>query len=267
MNFGALKLQIAKASGIGGKGRHIRPRPDDRFLVGYPKSGNTWLNFLVACSVVSDVEEVNFESINTIVADVHALSPLQLFRLKSPRILKSHDYYCEGFPKVVHIRRHPFSVAVSYYYFLMKRRRYDESYSLSEFVEDWIAGKWGGQYGTWESHNRSWLEQSNQKAVHLLKYEDLKTDTLAELQRVAEHFEIEVTPKELENAVSWSSAENMSRLERLGFAKGFQSMKDGREDIAFVRTEGGPARQSLSDQDEARIRNAWGGLMSELGYQ
>lgn len=261
-----LKLAVLKLAGIGGNGRNIRTRPGDCFLVGYPKSGNTWLNFLVASLIAESVREVDFKSINRLVGDVHALTPLQLHRMPTPRFLKSHDYFCERFPKVVHISRNPYSVAVSYYYFLMKRRRFDESYLLSEFVRDWIKGQWGPGYGTWETHNQSWYNLAQPETAHFLKYEDLKANTYEELRKIAKHLEIATSPSRIRAAIDWCSAENMARLEKDGMYEGFKGLQGSRDDIAFVRTGKKDDRQVLTEQDKALISDTWGNMMRRLGY-
>tara|TARA_R110002051_G_scaffold106520_3_gene179567 strand:+ start:266 stop:1096 length:831 start_codon:yes stop_codon:yes gene_type:complete len=256
LNKRTIKFAFLDLVGIGGNGRHLRVRPDDTFLVGYPKSGNTWLNFLVASLLAERVDDVSFKSINAFVADVHALSPLALRRLTSARYLKSHDYFNPKFPKVVHIVRHPYDVAVSYYYFLLKRRKFDESYSLSDFVGDWILGKWGEKYGTWKTHNYSWYEAGRDGTVHFLKYEDLKADTAGELRAIADHLGIPTTLEQITNSVMWCSSQNMAKLEKEGMKAGFKSMRGSRDDISFIQTSN--ERMKLLPSDKIAIGSTWG---------
>jgi len=260
------KLKALELLGVGGNGRNLHVRSSDIFIVGYPKSGNTWLDFLVACVISERVEDVNFKSINTIVGDIHALSPWQLHRLKNPRYLKSHNYFTPKYSKVVHIVRHPYDVAVSYYYFLLKGKMFDESYSLSEFVTDWVEGKWGEGYGTWEFNTRSWIAGASVEKRHFIFYEDLKKDTIGELSKVVDFLGIQVSADKVSEAVTWCQPENMNRLEKEGFAGFLKGVKGDRADIEFVRTAQSRKRASLSDKDKEKIAAAWQPLMDELGY-
>lgn len=263
---GRAKLAFLNLIGVGGKGRYVRTRPTDRFIVGYPKSGNTWLDFLVASLISDRVEDVNFKTINAIVGDVHTLSPWELHRLPDPRVLKSHDYFSTSFPKIVHIVRHPYDVAVSYYYFLIKGGAFDEAYTLREFVFDWIRGNWGEGFGTWEYHGLSWIEGLASENRHMLRYEDLKKDTAGELTKAADFLGISVTPNKIAEAVAWCQPENMNRLEKDGLSIGFRGFGSKRPDIDFVRTAQSRKRASLTDEDKNRIATAWKLLMDDLGY-
>lgn len=50
----------------------------------------------------------------------------------------------------------------------------------------------------------------------LLRYEDLRPNTEAELARITSHIGARVSPTHIEDAVSWASVENMRTLENRG---------------------------------------------------
>ena len=47
----------------------IQIRPDDVFIVSYPKSGNTWVRFILA-NLLAPGERITFRNIDNYVADV-----------------------------------------------------------------------------------------------------------------------------------------------------------------------------------------------------
>ena len=49
--------------------RDVTVLPDDIFIVSYPKSGNTWLRFLVANIVFPD-REINLSNIESTIPDI-----------------------------------------------------------------------------------------------------------------------------------------------------------------------------------------------------
>ncbi|PRX09060.1 UNVERIFIED_ORG: sulfotransferase domain-containing protein [Martelella mediterranea] len=256
-----------RALGFGGTGRQFKTRPDDRFIVGYPKSGNTWVDFIVATITARDVHDVNFTTINSIVADIHSESPIRMSRLPSPRWLKSHDYYHPSYNKVLLVVRHPYAVAVSFYYYYMKNNRFDESYKISEFVESWIKGEWGTSFSTWGAHTESWLDRAQDGRLMVLRYEDLKKAPEAAVRNISSFFELEISDQRVDETVAWCSAENMAKLENDGLEKGFRGFKSARKDIQFVRSSSSTTRQTLTDVDKKAIFEAWADVMKRVGYE
>ena len=97
-------------------------RPDDTFIVSYPRSGNTWTRFLVANLLFAD-RPVTFANIEELVPDAEAQSSLYMKRVPSPRVIKSHEYFDHRYPKMLYIVRDPRDVVLSYYNFSRKYRQ------------------------------------------------------------------------------------------------------------------------------------------------
>ena len=71
-------------------GNNFTVFPDDTFLVSYPKSGNTWVRFLLA-NLIYPNETVGFANINRLLPAPGVSSKRFLRNLPRPRILKSHE--------------------------------------------------------------------------------------------------------------------------------------------------------------------------------
>ena len=93
---------------------------DDIFLVSYPKSGNTWVRFLLANLLKEGDELIDFKSAIKYVPEI-GIHNDELVNLKRPRIIKSHELYNAKYPKVVYIVRDPRDVYVSYFHYLKKK--------------------------------------------------------------------------------------------------------------------------------------------------
>ena len=88
---------------------------DDIFLVSYPKSGNTWLRFLLAyCLFDIEPGRVNFHNIENFIPDMYVNWPNR--NLARPRIIKSHEKFTKNYPRVIYLYRDGRDVMVSYYY-------------------------------------------------------------------------------------------------------------------------------------------------------
>ena len=97
--FGQLKYAAKYALGLDLAGKHYTVYPDDTFLVSYPKSGNTWVRFLLA-NLIHPNETVGFANINRLLPAPGVLSKRFLKTLPRPRILKSHETFDVRFRKV-----------------------------------------------------------------------------------------------------------------------------------------------------------------------
>src|SRR5208337_5516979 len=106
-----IKRVLKSAFGLDIAGRTLAVRPDDTFLVSYPRSGNTWTRFLIA-NLLHPQEHVTFANIERQVPDAEAQSSRYMRGVPSPRIIKSHSYFHPRYPRVIYIVRDPRDVAL-----------------------------------------------------------------------------------------------------------------------------------------------------------
>jgi hypothetical protein len=254
-----------RALGNTSPGRYFEVFDDDTFIVSFPKSGNTWTRFLIANLLHPD-EPANFGNIDRLVPESEELTRKQLARVARPRIMKSHEYFDARFRKVIYIVRDPRDVAVSQFYFLRKRRRIGDDYSIEQFVTRFVAGE-TCDYGSWGANVASWLvTRQNSPSFLLLRYEDMAAQTGAELTRIASFLGVRATPDLVAQAVERSSADQMRKLE--GANATASVTKNTRQDVPFVRSaKAGGWRTSLPKAAVAQLEAAWGRLMVYLGYE
>src|SRR5207249_5512725 len=121
-------------------GRNLTVFGDDVFLVSYPRSGNTWTRFLIA-NLAHPNEPTNFANIESRIPEIYLFPDRVLLNLPRPRILKSHECFDPRYKRTIYIVRDPRDVAVSYYYYAIKRKRIEEGYPLDDFVPRFIAAE------------------------------------------------------------------------------------------------------------------------------
>jgi tetratricopeptide (TPR) repeat protein len=78
--------------------------PDDIFITSYPKSGNTWLRFLLANLLKQQDEEIDFHTVHNYVPEVGKQEEI-IKTLRRPRVMKSHAPYISEYPKVIYLIR------------------------------------------------------------------------------------------------------------------------------------------------------------------
>lgn len=248
-------------------GRDLKIFSEDVFLVSYPKSGNTWLRFLIA-NLLYVEKHPDFSNIDALIPSMTAATRRQLDRLPRPRILKAHIDFDPRFKNIIYLVRDPRDVVVSQYHFNRKRRTIPEDYRLEDFVDRFIENRLFHPNGSWGENVQGWVyTPSPARRFLLLHYEALQGEILREMVRIAEFLAVCADETKLRFAVQQSDASRLRKLESKQ-AAGWASTKDTRKDIPFVRAaESGQWKKTLSESSVAKIEKKWGTLMVSLGYE
>jgi hypothetical protein len=263
--LGQFKYAMKYVLGLDRAGNNYTVFPDDTFLVSYPKSGNTWVRFLLA-NLIHPNETVGFSNINRLLPAPGVLSKRFLRTLPRPRILKSHEPFDVRFRKVIYLVRDPRDVAVSEYHFDLKKRYIEPDVTLEQFVQRFIAGE-TSSYGSWWEHAASWIgARHGNPSFLLIRYEDLLLDSIAETAKIADFLSIQAGPERLQAAVERSSADRMRKLEKQQ-ADQWTGTKNTRKEIPFVRAaKSGGWKETLPPHSVKQIEAAWAPLLNFLGY-
>jgi hypothetical protein len=239
--------------------------PDDVFLVSYPKSGNTWLRFLVANLTRNDTT-TTFENVNGRISDIYQASEEDLLAMTRPRILKSHEYLDPRYPRVIYVVRDVRNVIVSYYHYSRRIGSVGWQQSIQEFTNNFLEGRLN-RYGTWVENVASWVKVRgpDRDRFLLLRYEAVTLDTLT---TIAEFLQLERSPAECELAWTASSFERMRELEARAGARWIDTAKAAHPEIPFMRAGQASRWDAVLDEETlASIEAKCGGLMAELGYR
>ena len=131
------RLRLHRLSAVGQRllhrsaaDRSVTVRRNDVFLVSYPRSGNTWLRFIIS-NLVEPLAPVDFITLEHRAPDIHINSDRAMQRLRDPRFLKSHEYFDPRYRRVLYVVRDPRDIVPSYY-------RYHVNYGTSFGWLFWI---------------------------------------------------------------------------------------------------------------------------------
>jgi len=246
-------------------GRNLTVFPDDSYIVSYPRSGSTWLRFLVG-NLLSTNEPISFNNLEKVIPDIHVNSARHIASIPRPRLLKSHEYFDHRYRKVVYLVRDPRDVVVSYYRYHLKVRQLQDGYPIDQYVHEFLNGELE-PWRSWQGNVASWLEARDGSPHFLfIRYEELLDNTARELSRIAEFLGINTSSASLDRAVRLSSAQRMRELEQTQGAE-WVTIKGGREDIPFIgKGTSGQWKTALSETVVSDIESACGSLMRRLGY-
>jgi hypothetical protein len=258
---------VAHLRGKAYAGRNLIILSDDVFLVSYPRSGNTWLRFMIA-NLLNPHESTTFLNIDRRVGDIYTRSQEALLQLPRPRILKSHEPFEPRYKRVIYVVRDPRDVVVSYYHWKRKRRAIPDCYPIEEFVSLFVKGEIDPNLGSWTQNVGTWLTaRQKTPGFALVRYEDLVEDAQQQLARIAQFLKCQVTPDQLRRAISLASVEQMQDLERQQ-AQLWKGSKGFRQDILFVRQgRAGSWRSELPASSLSEIERTCGPVMMALGYR
>jgi hypothetical protein len=195
--------------------RSFRPRPDDLYVVSYPRSGTTWMQFMLHRLVGRD--DRDFAHISQVSPwferslAVGSMTAADFERFPSPRIMKSHLPYgwLPRAGRYVYVWRDGRDVAVSYYHFYRSHLGCRDDFTT--FFQRFLLGDL--QYCSWFQHAADWMAHANDSEVLVVHYDELHRDRAAVLRRVAAHAGMAVSDDRIARVVAETSFEAMKRHE------------------------------------------------------
>ncbi|WP_456377842.1 sulfotransferase domain-containing protein [Lutibacter sp.] len=236
----------------------IKLFPDDTFIVSYPKSGNTWVRFILANLIYGDKEDITFHTAKKFIPDYEAHKD-ELVDLKRPRIIKSHSLYKQEFNKIIYIIRDVRDVYISYYHYLKKRLPKEKT--ISEFIID-IDNK----DDRWANHYNSWATNKTENIL-IIKYEDLLDNTFYEINKILDFMKLRYEDIEIKDAIAKSSFNNMKQIEEK-HGRPFLTKEAEKNSTPFVRSgKKGNWRNVLNDDDVKYLVNKNKRELITLGYK
>jgi estrone sulfotransferase len=235
----------------------------DVIFVSYPKSGSTWLTFMLAELIWGEGQDqkiTDFRYIPTV-----PTKHLCERRLPSGgRIMRTHERYRPCCRKVIYMVRDGRDVVASMYYHILRVTGMEADFST--FLDFYLDRRAVGA-GLWHEHVLNWIDSPPFRTGGglLVRYEDMKRDARHELERCAEFLDLECTPEQLDKAVAAGSLDSMRKSEKQ--TERVTHREKGPE-ISFVRKGVvGDWANHFSDADLERYYAVSREAMERLGYE
>ncbi|MFN2490074.1 MAG: sulfotransferase domain-containing protein [Actinomycetota bacterium] len=234
----------------------------DAFLASYPRSGTTWLRFLLFEALTG--ETAAFGATKHAVPSIGKQDEARPVLHGGGRLIQTHEPFCDGDRKVVYVVRDARSVVVSEHAWQGRSGFYDGP--LDDFVAAFLAGE-SNPWGSWGDHVAFWRHSPPAAGEHLLvvRYEDLRADTKKVFAEVLRFFDVTLEDAVLEDAIRHNSLEAMRAKEDEAKEQGWRSSAN--QDIRFINsgTVGG-WREKLTAEQASAIEERFGDTMAALGY-
>ena len=272
------------------------------WLASYPKSGNTWFRLLLANLFSNDPYPADINQLPSEIAssrrtfdyltliesglltadEADSLRPSVYKELANGapgdecdivrpiRFLKVHDAYArnvlDGARAAILIVRDPRAIAPS-----LANHNGTSIDAAIDLLNDANAAAFSGtdnqppqlrwKIPGWSGHTQSWLDQRD-IPVHFVRYEDLARDTVNVFTAAMDFAGHSIARADAERAAKFSNFSRAKAQEREhGFAEAAR-----RGSIFFRKGEADAWRNELSAAQIARIEEAHGPMMRQLGY-
>jgi hypothetical protein len=208
--------------------RHRGLHDSDLFLASYPRSGNTWLRFVLSEALSG--EEIDFDNINSFIPELKWHKQGKPLLPGQGRVIKTHEAYRKEYKKAIYIVRDVRDCALSAH-----ARTREIGISPPDFdvyLKKYLGGR-TYQYGTWHQHLRSWLDGPLAKEGKLLviKFEDLRRNPEDAVTRMVQFAGVPMDAERIRAALANNSVDRMRAKEEKS-QKLFQSKT---EQGRFVR--------------------------------
>lgn len=259
------------------------------WIASYPRSGNTWLRFLIGNLLVERIERSI--DVATLIPGIHRFVTGQHLHGPKRSFIKTHWAWRSDFPlrgnteSVVYIQRHPLSVAESVLNYAARGGRHfayeDADADIDRFARGFMADyiRFGGHsgwyrqgFGTWDENIASWTETALPFRRHIVRYEELQADPARVLTGIAQFLDLPSSPERIAASVANSSIDRLRALEDLelkteapGFFYNSQSARTAAAGFNFI---GGDNRRqlALTDQERSLLSERFAPTMAKLGY-
>ncbi len=205
-----LKRTIARQALV--SWRHRGLTPSDCMLASYPKSGNTWVKFVLATLLAKSSTDV-WSDENSLVPTVgHHQSALATLPQQG-RLIKTHEPFRNVYTRAIWLVRDPRDVLISYYHHEMRVRA--QQLEFADFLKSFVQGHIDG-YGTWEYHTRTWLDAVRKGQLDILpvRYEDLLADPQAGYENISRFLRLELPATSIASAIADNTPDRMREKER-----------------------------------------------------
>jgi len=281
-----------------------RRRPQVVWLLSYPRTGSTWLRFMLTHLMAGDFDSSRV--VNDITPTLEYGTTAAQFRdervtfMKThyayPSFLKEADDFIDLTAGAIYICRHPADVLASTYNYLRRQGNDPDStleQGIDAYADSFITNRGAARFvqvghGTYLGHFVQWRTQPLVRNLIHVRYEDMIEKPAEVLQLIARRWQLPVTEARIQAAVAACQFERMRTLEdaeansaaavdslkkkSYGFSEHTAfppAMSVGRsKDLKFVnRGEAGYGKEMLDPTVYARMAEAFQPLMQPLGYE
>jgi hypothetical protein len=237
--------------------RHCGLRPSDVFVASYPRSGNTWLRFMLYEILVG--QSSSFRNVHQVVPDIGKQNDALPVLVNQGRLIKTHEAYRPLYKKSIYLVRDARDVALSEF-------AYQKALGLApddfeEYLPRFLRGE-VNPFGSWTAHVASWMEAKERGSAEILlvRFDEMRSRPEAALAGMMEFLKVPVERDVIRRAVANNSVEKMRDKEKINPQK---ASAKGR----FIRNGAvGGWREKFTETQVELVERCAGNILTRVGF-
>ncbi len=237
--------------------RHRNLIPADVFVASYPRSGNTWLRFMLYEILVG--HSSSFANVHQLVPDIGTHHEALPVLPGNGRLIKTHEPYRREYKKAIYLVRDVRDVALSEFAFQKALGLAGDDFEL--YLQRFLQGK-VNPFGSWIAHVNSWMNAKDDKRadVLLVRYDEMRRTPEERLAEMMEFVAVPVERDTIRRAIANNSVDKMREKEKVNPQR---ASAKGR----FVRDGSvGGWREKFSAAQAQLVQQCAGLVLTRLGY-
>ncbi len=246
-------------------------RQTDVYLVGHPKSGNTWLAYMLGIILNAEKDdEVTLSSVSQFVPNIHNHDEkiAQFNHLAAPRVFRNESpVFADLYPKTIYIVRDPRAVLLSYYHHSQHAKQ--QQRTLEAFIDEMLTygciKSWEPELIRWDTQVTEWIDRSKKQPVKIIRYEDLVEDRAGNLRDLIDFAEISCEDNLFSLAVEKGNFKSMQKDEMQHGAESYPGEK-GSKGLFVRKGKIDSWKEEMSVDVISKIENKFHATMKILGY-
>lgn len=228
-------------------------RADDVLIALYPKTGSTWLRFILYHYFSQRQDTASFDEVNSHMPEYGHPSLLGRWPFEPvPRLIKTHQRYSPlfGDTRVILAVRDPRDIMISMYHYASAKRPREFDGTLHDLLLHPRIG-----LRPFFEHFRTWAPRAGLR----IRYEDLKADTAGVVGQILNFIGVPTDEARLARAITLSSVVNIRKAQQVS-RKAFRGY-----DRRFVFARAATSKQWV-DQFGADERECYRQFAEQYGF-
>ena len=246
--------------------RHWGLDPNDAFIASYPRSGNTWLRFVLFDILVTG-QTSGFDEVNHIVAEVGLHGPAHALLPGGGRLIKTHEAYRKQYRKAIYLVRDVRDVVLSEFAYQKALGWIPDDFDL--FMQQFVRGE-VNPFSPWHQHVPGWVNSPLAKSSNflLIKFEEMRRDTESTVNTVLDFLGVMVDPQTVRDAIANNSLQRMQEKEqRQPQLSRSAPPASGAEETRFIRKgSSGGWRSRLTAAQVEFMEQHTRPVLEQMGY-